>query len=96
MLCQLKMEELTEKKTWFTFTQAVTNIYIGVHNSCGRRPRPDDEQLSSPVLRGGGHGDVCLLTRQGRGTRRRVPPYPTLGGAGDNTPPRPNLLAAET
>ena len=26
MLCQSKMEELTEKKTWFTSTQAVTNI----------------------------------------------------------------------
>ena len=64
MLCQFKMEALTEKKTWFTFTSAVTNIYIGVNVSCGRRLEPDDEQLSSPVLRGGRHGDVCLLTRQ--------------------------------
>jgi hypothetical protein len=57
------MEELTEKKTWFTFTQAAANIYTGVNVSCGRRLESDDEQLSNPVLRGGGHGDVCLLTR---------------------------------
>jgi hypothetical protein len=57
------MEEQTRPKTLFTFTKPVTSTYIQANALRFWRLEPDDGKLSSPVLRGGGRGDVFLLTR---------------------------------
>ncbi|WP_445248740.1 hypothetical protein, partial [Microcoleus sp. OTE_8_concoct_300] len=46
------------------FTKPVTSTYIQANALRFWRLEPDDGKLSSPVLRGGGRGDVFLLTRQ--------------------------------